>query len=83
MIASLLERRQAHDQRELDCAVNEFRDVHQQPQGRREWDLYDPDGLKKDKPARVSDDDARCGISGLQKLDGEDLNNKVQISGMA
>ncbi|KAK2187533.1 hypothetical protein NP493_162g02005 [Ridgeia piscesae] len=77
-IASLLERRQAHDTRELDNAVNEFRDLHQQPQGRREWDLYDPDGLKKDKPARVSDDDPRCGISSMQKLDGEDLNGKAR-----
>ena len=36
----------------------------------REFDLYDPDYLKKDKPARVSDDDPRCGIASLQKFDG-------------
>merc|ERR1711976_568397 len=45
---------------------------------RREFDLYDPDYLKKDKPARVSDDDPRCGISSLQKFEGEDLNNKAR-----
>merc|ERR1711976_1145797 len=45
---------------------------------RREFDLYDPDYLKKDKPARVTDDDPRCGISSLQKFDGEDLNNKAR-----
>ena len=63
---------------ELNKAVNEFRFLHQQPESRREFDLYDPEGLKKDKPARVSDDDPRCGISSIQKFDGEDLNNKAR-----
>lgn len=78
MIAELLQKRQEHDMRELNGALNEFRFLHQQPSQRREWDLYDPDHLKKDKPARVSDDDPRCGISGLQKFDGEDLNSKAR-----
>ena len=78
MIAELLQKRQEHDMRELNHALNEFRFLHQQPSQRREWDLYDPDHLKKDKPARVSDDDPRCGISGLQKFDGEDLNSKAR-----
>ena len=77
-IAELLEKRQQHDIRELNGALNEFRALHQQPESRREWDLYDPDAKKKDKPARVSDDDPRCGISSLQKFDGEDLNNKAR-----
>jgi len=78
MIAELLQKRQEHDIRELNSAVNEFRMLHQQPSSRREWDLYDPDALKKDRPARVSDDDPRCGISSLQKFDGEDLNSKAR-----
>ena len=73
-----MEKRQQHDVRQLNEALNEFRALHQQPDSRREWDLYDPDAKKKDKPARVSDDDPRCGISGLQKFDGEDLNNKAR-----
>jgi len=77
-IAQLLQRRQEHDERELNTALNEFRELHQQPANRREFDLYDPDYLKKDKPARVSDDDPRCGIASLQKFDGEDLNNKAR-----
>lgn len=77
-IASMLETRQEHDVRALNEALNEFRALHQQPSSRREWDLYDPDGLKKDKPARVHDDDPRCGISSLQKFDGEDLNSKAR-----
>ena len=77
-IAQLLKKRQEHDIRELDKATNEFRYLHQQPSNRREWDIYDPDSLKKDKPSRVSDDDPRCGIASLQKFDGEDLNNKAR-----
>lgn len=78
MIAELLEKRQDNDMRELNKAMNEFRMLHQQPNSRREFDIYDPDYLKKDKPARVSDDDPRCGIASLQKFDGEDLNNKAR-----
>ena len=69
-ISQLLEKRQDADMRELNRAMNEFRMMHQQPDSRREFDLYDPDYLKKDKPARVSDDDPRCGVSSLQKFEG-------------
>jgi hypothetical protein len=75
-IAYLLDKRQEHDTRELSRGLNEFRALHQQPDARREWDLQDPDMLKKDKPARVSDDDPRCGPASLQKFDGEDLNSQ-------
>lgn len=77
-IAALLQKRQEHDIHELNKAVNEFRHSHQQPDGRREFDLNDPDSLKKDKPARVSDDDPRCGVASLQKFVGEDLNGKAR-----
>lgn len=70
-ISQLLEKRQQQDVFELNRALNEFRSLHQQPDSRREFDLYDPDYLKKDKPARVSDDDPRCGISSLQKFEGK------------
>ena len=43
-----------------------------------EWDLNDPDYLRKDVPARVSDDDPRCGIASLQKFQGEDLNARAR-----
>jgi len=65
-----LENRQQQDIFELNRALNEFRSLHQQPDSRREFDLYDPDYLKKDKPARVSDDDPRCGISSIQRFEG-------------
>jgi hypothetical protein len=77
-IAYLVEKRQEYDSRELNRAENEFRALHQQPDGRREWDLQDPDMLKKDKPARVNDEDPRCGPASLQKFDGEDLNSQAR-----
>lgn len=63
-IACMLEKRQEADVRNLNKALNDFRMMHQQPDGRREWDLYDPDAKRKDKPARVHDDDPRMTISG-------------------
>ncbi|CAF1565588.1 unnamed protein product [Rotaria magnacalcarata] len=77
-IAQLLERRQQFDERENIRALNEFRALHQQPDAQREWDLNDPDYLKKDMPARVSDDDPRCGLASLQKFQGEDLNARAR-----
>ncbi|CAF1127542.1 unnamed protein product [Rotaria sp. Silwood1] len=77
-IAQLLECRQEYDERENNRALNEFRALHQQPFAQREWDLNDPDYLKKDMPARVSDDDPRCGIASLQKFQGEDLNSHAR-----
>lgn len=38
-----------------------------------EFDLNDRSALKKEKPARVGDDDSRLGPSSLQTFDGEDL----------
>ncbi|CAF2353735.1 unnamed protein product [Rotaria sp. Silwood2] len=77
-IAKLLQHRQEYDDRENNRALNEFRALHQQPAAQREWDLNDPDFLKKDMPARVSDDDPRCGIASLQKFQGEDLNSRAR-----
>lgn len=77
-IAELLQCRQEHDIRQLNIALNEFRTLHQQPSNRREWDLNDPDSLKKACPARVNDNDPRCGISSMQRFDGEDLNSKAR-----
>ncbi|CAF1288734.1 unnamed protein product [Adineta steineri] len=77
-IAQLLQHRQENDEREYNRSLNEFRAIHQQPSGQREWDLNDPDYLKKDMPARVSDDDPRCGVASLQKFEGEDQNSRAR-----
>ncbi|KAM3187875.1 hypothetical protein ACTXT7_001471, partial [Hymenolepis weldensis] len=75
-LAVQMERRLTQDQRKLNRAINEYRIQHQQPTSRREFDLNDPDALKKELPARISDDDPRCGVSSLQKFVGEDLTKK-------
>lgn len=75
-ICVLLEKRQENDIRELNKSLNDYRKTFQRKEDTREFDLNDPDILKKDKPARVSDDDPRLGISSLQKFSGEDLNSK-------
>ncbi|NWT67362.1 RIBC2 protein, partial [Prunella himalayana] len=70
----LLEERQKNEVKDLNRALTEFHKNFQRPETRREFDLNDPEALKKDRPARVSDDDPRCTISGMQKFMGEDLN---------
>ncbi|XP_053243558.1 RIB43A-like with coiled-coils protein 2 isoform X1 [Podarcis raffonei] len=75
-ILCILDERQKRDSQILNKAVNEFRQTYQQPETRREFDLSDPQALKKDTPARLADSDPRCTISGLQKFMGEDLNSE-------
>ncbi|KAJ3331617.1 Protein Tax-1 [Blyttiomyces sp. JEL0837] len=59
--------------------MNDFRQSSQRPEQRRDFDLYDPAALKKDRPAREGDEDDRCGVSGLQKFEGEDLEEKERL----
>lgn len=61
---------------QLDNEVNHFRSLYQRPEQSRDFDLFDPNGLKKDLPARLGDDDPRLTVSGAQKFDGEDLTEK-------
>lgn len=75
-ICTLLDERQSNDTRKLNGQLNKFRLEQQAAASRREFDLYDPESKKKDKPARVSDDDPRCQVSGLQLFQGEDLSAK-------
>lgn len=75
-ICSLLDTRQSNDTRKNNAELNKFRLEQQTAASRREFDLYDPDSKKKDKPARVSDDDPRCQVSSLQLFQGEDLSAK-------
>lgn len=72
-VLCLLDQRQQDDIRHLNQAIDQFRLQFQKKEDRREYDLYDPLALKKDLPPRLSDDDPRCSVSGLQQLMGEDL----------
>ncbi|XP_038231917.1 RIB43A-like with coiled-coils protein 2 isoform X1 [Dermochelys coriacea] len=78
-IICMLEGRQKQDIKNLNKAVTEFQQNFQKPETRREFDLSDPQALKKDTPARLSDNDPRCTVSGLQKFLGEDLNHDQRV----
>lgn len=73
-IACILEERERRERRDLCKAINDFQQNFQKPETCREFDLSDPLALKKDLPARQSDNDARNTVSGMQKFMGEDLN---------
>lgn len=73
-IACISEDRERRDRKNLCKAINDFQQSFQKPETRREFDLSDPLALKKDLPARQSDNDARNTVSGMQKFMGEDLN---------
>ncbi|CAO2601364.1 RIB43A-like with coiled-coils protein 2 [Lemmus lemmus] len=73
-VMCILHDRERRDRKQLCHAINDFQQSFQKPETRREFDLSDPLALKKDLPARVSDNDVRNTISGMQKFMGEDLN---------
>uniref|UniRef100_A0A8B9SMJ4 RIB43A domain with coiled-coils 2 n=1 Tax=Anas platyrhynchos TaxID=8839 RepID=A0A8B9SMJ4_ANAPL len=78
-IMCMLEERQKYDIRNINKAFSDFQKNFQKPDTRREFDLSDPQALKKDRPARLSDNDPRCTVSGLQKFMGEDLNYSLRM----
>ncbi|XP_077185846.1 RIB43A-like with coiled-coils protein 1 [Paroedura picta] len=73
-IAQMLEEEEQERKRRLNQELEEFRQHKQQPSTRREWDIHDPAAQRKGQPARVSDDDPRCGPASLQRFAGENLN---------
>lgn len=68
-----MEVKEREERRKINKEINTFRQNYQKPEDRREYDLNDPNFLKKQLPARYRDDDPRCGISSAQKFEGEDL----------
>ncbi|XP_058979105.1 RIB43A-like with coiled-coils protein 2 [Musca domestica] len=56
--------------------LNFYRCRFQNKEQRREFDLNDPEGMKKSKPARNADDDITLGISSAQIFLGEDLGHR-------
>lgn len=63
----------AERRREWNKDVATLRSTCQGKATTREWDLARPDARKLDVPARLGDDDPRCGAASLQKFAGEDL----------
>lgn len=74
-----LDAKDREERRKIHKGINEFRMHYQRPEDRREFDLNDPQFLKKQLPARFRDDDPRCGISSAQKFEGEDLLSEERL----
>ncbi|XP_053957280.1 RIB43A-like with coiled-coils protein 2 [Anastrepha ludens] len=58
-----------------EADLNYYRCRFQSKDQRREFDLNDPNWIKKALPARIADDDTRLGISSAQVFSGEDLGH--------
>jgi len=69
----LLELEKTRIKREMEKEAKEFSIQNLHLGNRREFDLNDPDSKKKDVPARIGDNDARCGPASIQQFGGEDL----------
>jgi len=69
----LIEIDKQRQRREQELGCKEYSLQSLNFQSRREYDLNDPLAKRKGVPARVGDDDTRCGPSSMQKFSGEDL----------
>ncbi|XP_065159348.1 RIB43A-like with coiled-coils protein 2 [Atheta coriaria] len=68
LMAKDLEEKAALERKKLQQEINEFRLNFQTKASRREADIND-----EPMPARMFDDDPRCGLSSMQKFEGEDI----------
>lgn len=71
-----LEQQKREEIKQMQKAELEYRMTKQTKAQSREFDLNDPQMLRKSLPARVGDVDLRLGPSSLQIFTGEDLNFK-------
>ncbi|KAL9647488.1 hypothetical protein ABK040_006848 [Willaertia magna] len=78
-LANFYEKQQNQAKRRVQEGVNDFRLNNQKFETRREFDLNDPESLKKDRPARLGDYDPRLTISGGQIMHGEDLGYSDRV----
>ncbi|XP_011265211.2 RIB43A-like with coiled-coils protein 2 [Camponotus floridanus] len=78
-LAVHLERQQEEERRTVNKEIEHFRRVHQRIEDRRDYDLYDPETLKKSLPSRVDDDDPSLGPASAQKFEGEDRNLRERL----
>ncbi|KAK9873483.1 hypothetical protein WA026_022895 [Henosepilachna vigintioctopunctata] len=79
-IALAYERKEKQERLKHLQEINSFRQNYQRFEDRREFDINDPNAMKKDIPARLHDDDPRLGPSSAQKFEGEDLVSAQRLS---
>merc|ERR1719454_751145 len=75
----LIEIEKQRQRREQEVGCKEYSLQQLDFQSRREYDLNDPLAKRKGVPARVGDDDPRCGASSMQKFSGEDLMKAERV----
>lgn len=76
---NMLEIEKQRTRREHEKASKEFNTRHLNYESRREFDLNDPHANRKGLPARLHDEDPRCGPSSMQKFGGEDLTKQERV----
>jgi len=81
-VAQAVEQLRQEAAREKEMSTKAYSSQHLRQDMRREYALSDPDHLKKDRPARVGDDDPRCGVASMQKFDGEWAADKKMLHGV-
>ncbi|CAH0559962.1 unnamed protein product [Brassicogethes aeneus] len=79
-VALAQEAKEKQERIKIEQEINKFRQNHQKPECRREFDLNDPEFLRKQLPLRVDDDDPRLGPSSAQRFDGEDLSDQKRLA---
>ncbi|KAF5285339.1 hypothetical protein FQA39_LY04438 [Lamprigera yunnana] len=72
-ISVAMGKKEIEERKKMALEVENFRVNFQRVQDRREFDLNDPDYLKKSLPARIHDNDPRISLSSMQKFEGEDV----------
>ncbi|XP_012275995.1 RIB43A-like with coiled-coils protein 2 [Orussus abietinus] len=73
-VAIMLEKQQEEERRKIQKEINTFRQVYQRPENRRDFDLYDPNNLKKSVPASSNNQNPHLGLASAQRFMGEDVN---------
>mmetsp|Transcript_98199 Transcript_98199/g.278244 ORF Transcript_98199/g.278244 Transcript_98199/m.278244 type:complete len:424 (+) Transcript_98199:83-1354(+) len=65
--------------RDLERHCKEYSIQNLHFEARREFDLNDPKARRNAAPARVGDEDPRCGPSSMQQFNGEDLMKEERV----
>ncbi|XP_004713183.1 RIB43A-like with coiled-coils protein 1 isoform X2 [Echinops telfairi] len=79
LVAQMLEKEQAERTRRLAKKIQDFREQKQQLKNRCEFDLWDPNGLKKVLPNHLCDSDPLCGPASLQCFSGKNLDRATYL----
>jgi len=73
MMLKLAEKEQHQLRRDAEKEAKDFSLHHLNFSSRREFDLNNPKAVTSSLPARMGDDDPRCGPASMQQFNGEDL----------